>query len=186
MAWIERSIQEGRDSAEEKKRAKREAEEDQAAYDSEEISIAKFNEFIDSFKAPVDLVVADLRAAGFQVSEPYYGEIYMEPVGTMEATQRLLAKYSEVYRRSSTKEYSTTHYYVVYGAMWTISPPGDIHNSIRVKMFPVSNQRTHFGGIEFQTQDYARTVTSTDELAAVETNLQTAIGAWIEALEARR
>jgi hypothetical protein len=181
MAWIERSIQEGRDAAEEKKRAKREAEEDQAAYDSEEISIQKFNEFIDSFKAPVDLVLADLREAGYEVSEPYYGEFYMEPI-----EEGALSKYSDIHREVSTTPHGKTHYYITYGVMWTISPPGDMHNSIRLKMFPVSNQRSHFGGIEFQTQDYARTVTSTDELAAVETNLQTAIGAWIEALEAKR
>lgn len=182
MAWIERSTQEGKNAAEERRRAKNEAEENQAAYDSEEISVQRFNEFIDSFKGPVDLVLADLKEAGYEVSEPVYGEFYMELSGDLS----VLSKYSDIHRRVSVTPQGKSHYYVAYGASWTISPPGDLHNSIELKMFPVSGERTHFGGMEFQTQDYSRVVTSTDELAAIETNLQTAIGAWIETLEARR
>lgn len=184
MSWIERVEQ----SARQKESERQKRNEDRKALEKDpKPTPAKAEKFLKRFVLPVNLVIEELRGAGYKVEESDPG--FFQDGDSRNSTS-LPRIYSGPYslgevRITDVKEYWAYEADFVFGQRWEISKNGKDLGIVSV--IPTVGKRKRLGGITYKSKginsggDYVLSGTSLpqDKCNEAADGLRTVIGAWI-------
>jgi hypothetical protein len=184
MTWVKDALRGAEGSAARAAEQQVQAEAEEAAYNAEDCSPEAIQKFIDRFLGPVNQVIADLREAGFTVTESGLTSLYLDDAEGKKDIQSLLKMYTSAelgceYRGMTDYQVTVIN---LTGMQWNICHP-DGGRLCLMRLFPrASDKKTHFASVEVTIpgSDFTKVLTQDDDLGIFQYMLQVALQRQIE------